>query len=264
MDCRAYCPAASYHIKFLHDKLKENYKTTLYRDVLHVTIPVGEISKGDLFFFPYGAMVAWGLPQEACKIYLDEARKCEGQRNEEMETDEFTFVYGDTPKIIEDEIILPNDDILSRLAISHGLAQSVKLGTFESTIRKTFDHTKQIPEDLAKYGSISLSRREIRRKMGELFIERNSINLHVDVLDTPEFFWEYSELEPLYAMTANYLDLKTRGEVLNHRLDVVRELFEMLGNELNHQHSSRLEWTIICLIIIEVLLTFLRDVLGII
>ncbi len=106
----------------------------------------------------------------------------------------------------------------------------------------------------------SLSRREIRRKMGELFIERNSINLHVDVLDVPEFFWEYSELEPLYAMTANYFDLETRVEVLNQRLDVIHELFEMLGNELNHQHSSRLEWTIIILIIVEVVLTLLRDV----
>ena len=97
--------------------------------------------------------------------------------------------------------------------------------------------------------------------MGELFIERNSINLHLDVLDAPEFFWEYPEMEPLYKMMSNYLDIKSRVEVLNQRLDVVHELFEMLGNELNHQHSSRLEWTIICLIVIEVLLTVSRDLL---
>ena len=136
----------------------------------------------------------------------------------------------------------------------------MKLGTFETAIRKTFIHTKEIPEDLAKHGRIPLSRKEIRRKMGELFIERNSINLHVDVLDTPEFFWEYSELEPLYAMASNYLDIDSRVEVLNHRLDVIHELFEMLGNELNHQHSSRLEWTIIILIVLEVVITLLKDV----
>jgi transposase len=28
------------------------------------------------------------------------------------------------------------------------------------------------------------------------------------VLDTPEFFWEYTELEPLYAMAAKYLDVE--------------------------------------------------------
>jgi uncharacterized Rmd1/YagE family protein len=45
---------------------------------------------------------------------------------------------------------------------------------------------------------------------------------------------------------------------------VIHELFEMLGNELNHQHSSRLEWTIIGLIVMEVFLTLLRDVFRVI
>jgi uncharacterized Rmd1/YagE family protein len=263
MECRAYCTASSYHIKALFERFKQvGANTTLYRDVIHFSVS-GE-GVGDIFYFPYGATVFWGLDLEKCLSYLEQIKEFEEQPVEEMEMDEFTFIIGDSPKIVEDEIILPNLDVLSRLAISHGIAQSVKLGTFESRLRKTFKNTKHIPEDLAKHGSISLSRREIRRKMGELFIERSSINLHVDVLDTPEFFWEYSELEPLYAMTANYLDLESRVEVLNHRLDVIHELFEMLGNELNHQHSSRLEWTIIILIVMEVCLTLLRDVFRVI
>lgn len=263
MDCRAYCTASAYPIKALYERFKQvGASVTLYRDVIHFTVPGETI--GDIFYFPYGATVFWGISLERCSSYLEQIKEFETQPLEEIETDELTFTLGDVPKIVEDEIILPNVDLLSRLAISHGLAQSVKLGTFESATRKIFDHTKHIPEDLAKYGRISLSRREIRRKMGDLFIERSSINLHVDVLDTPEFFWEYSELEPLYAMTANYLDLGTRVEVLNQRLDVIHELFEMLGNELNHQHSSRLEWTIIILIIMEVVLSFLRDVVRII
>lgn len=262
MDCRAYCKAASYQIKPLFEKLKEQYKPTLYRDVIHISIPVAD-EWGDIFYFPYGAMVAWKLSQEICQVYLDKAKEFEYDPVEEVEADEFTSIIGESPRIVADEIILPNNDVLTRLAVSHGIAQSVKLSTFESAIHKTFNNTKHIPEDLAKHGRISLSRQEIRRKMGELFIKRNSINLHADVLDTPEFFWEYSELEPFYSMTANYLDLENRVEVLNQRLDVIHELFEMLGNELNHQHSSRLEWIIICLIIIEVFVSFLRDVFRI-
>lgn len=263
MDCRAYCTASSYQIKLFYERLKGENRAILYRDVVHLSVQIGETTR-DVFYFPYGVTVCWGLPVQACDVYLNKIKDFEDQSLDEIEKDQFTFTIGDTPKIVEDEIILPNDDVLSRLAISHGLAQSVKLGTFESAIRKTFDNTKHLPEDLARHGRIPLSRREIRRKMGELFIERNSINLHVDVLDTPEFFWEYSELQPLYAMTANYLEIESRVEVLNQRLDVVHELFEMLGNELNHQHSSRLEWTIICLIVIEVFLSILRDILHII
>lgn len=263
MECRAYCTATSYKIKALYEKIKIPLKATLYRDVIHIQVVIDDVF-GDVFCFPYGAIVFWGFPLSMCQHYLDMLKEFEVQHLEEVETDEFTYVKGEPAKIVDDEIILPVDDTLSRLAISHGLAQSVKLGVFENAIRKSFNTTKRLPEDLAKHGRIPLSRREIRRKMGDLFIERNSINLHVDVLDTPEFFWEYSELEPLYAMTANYLDIKTRVEILNQRLDVIHELFEMLGNELNHQHSSRLEWTIICLIVIEVLVTFFRDVFRII
>lgn len=259
MDCLAFCTASSYHIKALFDHFKQiGAPVSLYRDVIHVMVP--NESMANIFYFPYGATVFWGLSSENCQIYLDEIKEFEEQPHEEIEIDSFSFSAGDPSRIIDDEIILSNMDVLHILAISHGLAQSVKLSTFESALRKIFNQTKSIPEDLAKYGSISLSRKEIRRKMGELFIERSSINLHLDVLDTPEFFWEHTELEPLYTMTAKYLDVETRVDVLNHRLDVIHELFGMLGNELNHQHSSRLEWTIIGLIIVEVVLTLLRDV----
>ncbi len=263
MDCRAYCTAASYKIKSFYEILRQRFKASLIRDSVHLEIPLGGLPNGDIFYFAYGAVVCWGLPQEVEIELIKLMQPFEEKHSEEIETDEFTFVYGDNPKVHEDEIVLPNHDILTKLAVSHGLAQSVKLGTFENAIQKTFNQSKNIPEDLATKGKISLSKNVIRKKMGELFIARNSINLHADVLDIPEFFWEYPELEPLYMMVANYLDLETRVDVLNHRLDVVHELFQMLGSELNHQHSSRLEWTIIWLIIIEVVLTLLKDVFRI-
>ena len=259
MDCWAFCNATSYKIKPLQEALRTRWKTNLYRDVLHAEIAItGGVCHA--FYFTYGALVVWGCKQEQALEFLAQAKEFAAQNTEEIETDEFTYVYGETSKIVDDEISLPNSEVLTKLAVSHGIAQSVKLGVFETALQKIFNNTKQIPEDLAHKGKISLSRREIRRKMGELFIERASINLHMDVLDTPEFFWEYPELEPYYKMMANYLDISTRVEVLNQRLDVVHGLFEMLGTELNHQHSSRLEWTIICLIVIEVVLALMRDV----
>lgn len=262
MDCRAYCTASSYKLKPMFEFFRTRYKTTIYRDVLHVELNASE-GAGDVFFFSYGALVCWSLTKEIESQLILEIIPFEDNHREEIETDEFTFIYGDTAKIAEDEIVLTRKDVLAKLATSQGIAQSVKLGTFEIAIQKSFNQSKNIPEDLAKQGSISLSRREIRKKMGELFIERNSINLHVDVLDTPEFFWEYPELEPLYLNIANYLDIETRVEVLNHRLDVVHELFQMLNSELNHQHSSRLEWIIIVLIVTEVLLSLMKDVFKI-
>ena len=60
--------------------------------------------------------------------------------------------------------------------------------------------------------------------MGHLFLERNSMNLQWDVLDTPEFFWQNLQLEPFYTMVSNHLDIENRVNVLNQRLDIVHEL----------------------------------------
>lgn len=206
----------------------------------------------------------WGFTDEEERNILASLKEFEKEPIAKAEIDEFTFIYGDTMGIDEDEIILQTKNMLTKLAISHGLAQSVKLTTFEETIQNTIDKTKYLPENLAKKGKIAMSRKGISLKMGELFTERNFINLHSEILDTPEFFWNYPELEPFYRRTAHYLDVSKRVDVLNKRLNVVHELFEILRNELNHQYTSRLEWIIIILIVIEVVIAVLRDLLHLI
>ncbi|MFN4173975.1 MAG: RMD1 family protein [Parachlamydiaceae bacterium] len=259
MDVIGFCVSDSYQIKPLAEYLRNQYKINQFRDVIVVELE----KSGDIFIFSYGVIVSWGLSRDRALQFIEEIKPYENNRCSTIETDEFTYIIGEKPAIIEDEIILPSFDVLSKLAISHGIAQSVELNLFESTIQHIVDNTKVIPRELVEKGRISLSRKEIRQKMGELFVERSTINLHVDALDLPEFFWDYPELEPLYQMVANYLDIRARVEVLNHRLDILHELYEVLANELNHQHSSRLEWTIILLIVIEVVLTLLRDVFQI-
>jgi len=260
MDCFAYSTASTYTIFALSDHFKRRFKTTLYRDVLHVSISLPGVA-GDIFFMPYGTVVSWGIERKLLQEFLKELVPFEQESLQVPETDDFTFEEGHVFSISHDHIILPDDQVLSKLALSHGIAQSTKLSSFEVSIQQTINQVKHLPVELEKYGRIPLSRREIRRKMGALFVKRSSINLHVDALDTPEFFWEHPDLEPFYSAMAKYLDLHSRSEALNQRLSVVHELFEMLGSEVNHQYSSRLELTIICLILIEVLLTISKDML---
>lgn len=253
MECCAFCSASSFQIKPLFASIRTQYNAALMRDVIHV-----EFSKGvDAFYFPFGALVCWGISIDEGRRYLKLTEDFLEKPLDDIEEEAFTYSFGDQYQFIEDDLVLPNDEAVTKLTISHGIAQSVKLGAFEHTISSSFEKTRHIPVNLAARGKIRLSRKEIRKKMGELFLDRSSINLHVDVLDTPEFFWEHPELEPIYLDVANELDIQNRGQVLNQRLDVLRELFEMLGNELNHQHSSRLEWIIIWLILIEVVITLL-------
>jgi len=264
MRCTGYCTAAGYETQKLFQFLQMTGPAQMLRDVVHTQPKDDKSVKKDIFYFAYGVVIFWGFSEEEEKELLTTLKKFEREPLAKPELDEFSFSYGDKMKIEDDEIVLQKKDSMTKLAMSFAIAQSVKLTVFEETIHRTIEHSKQIPKDLSIHGKSTLSRKEASRKMGELFLERNYINLHTEILDTPEFFWEHAELEPSYRRMFYYLDVKKRAELLNRRLTLLHELYEILSNELNHQQSSRLELTIIILIVIEVVIALLRDLFHLI
>lgn len=214
------------------------------------------LNEGHVFFFSYGAIVFWELSDDEIKKQMKELKKFEVERISKITEDNYFIVKADKTKIYQNEISLSDDDgIMEKLAISYALAQSMKLSVFEERVEHTIKETEHIPASLAKTGKITLSGKEIAKKMGKLFIERSSINLHSDILDTPDFFWDNPELEPLHRMTAKDQDLKQRVEILNKRLNLINELFQILSDVFNNRHSSLLEIIIIILIGTEIALT---------
>jgi uncharacterized Rmd1/YagE family protein len=258
--CVTYSTATSYPIKEIAKIFRSNRRVSSFRDVIFVNFREDEQdSEIGAFIFAYGAVVMWGLSADEEEEVLNTLKTHEEGPYDYPEREVMAYCYGKKGAVIDECIVLPSTNFSVKLAFSHGLAQSVKLAVFEAIVKKTIDTTRSIPEQLSRFGKMPLSKKEIQRKMGELFIERTSINLHFDVLDVPEYFWEHSDVEPLYTLIAGHLDLKSRVEVLNRRLDITHDLFEVLGNELNHQHASKLEWIIIILILIEVGLSLLKD-----
>ncbi len=264
MRCTGYCTAVGYDILRLFHFLQVTGTSQLYRDVIHSQPKDEKGQKRDIFYYAYGVVIFWGFSESEEKELLSHLKKFEKEPLAKPEVDEFSFSYADKMRIEEDEIVLHKKDAMVKLATSYAIGQSVKLTVFEETIAKTVESCKQLPKDLALKGKISLSRKETSQKMGELFLERNYINLHTEILDTPEFFWEHSELETFYRRMIHYLDVSKRVELLNRRLNLMHELFEILGDELNHQKTSRLEMTIIVLIVIEVIIAVLRDLFHVI
>lgn len=259
MRCIGYCTAANYDIPRLYQILQEGGSSQLFRDVIHSQSKDEQGVKRDVFYFSFGVVVFWGFAEVDEKPLLDALHAFEKGPLPKIELDEFSFIYGDRMKIEDDEIVLHKKDPLTKLAISYAIAQSVKLTVFEDLISRTIENSTQIPKDLADKGKITLSRNETLRKMGELYLERNYINLHSDILDIPELFWEHADVEPFYRKMAHYLDVNKRVDLQNRRLTLLHELFEILSDGLNHQHSARLEWTIIILIVIEVIMGLMKD-----
>jgi uncharacterized Rmd1/YagE family protein len=253
MECYTYCTATSYDAKkVLHllQQIPSAQQIQPERD--HISFLYGG---GTVFLFMYAVVTFWDVPDPLRVELITLLKEAMSQPLPDWEIDQFKYFYGNETKIAQDHFIIAENARHHMLGISHALAQSSKLSFFEKLIQDKINDTKHLPIELSTKGTIPLSRRALAKKRGELFIARNSVNLHTDILDTPEFFWDHSEIEPVYRITASYLELTARVEVLNKRLDIVHELFQMLGDQLESEHAALLEWVIIILIAIEILLS---------
>lgn len=269
MRCASYATAEGYDLSKISDYLNTlSYPIKKFTpELIHASMESEEVGHDcDVFIFEYGCIIIWGASLAQEKIIIKKLSKYATKILSTPYDDICEYVVEDTEETTIDEegdkITIGNDSALSMISISYGLSQSIKLSQFEDSVLKTIEVTKRIPRELIELGKISLSRRDLAKKMGELFAVRNLINLYSDLLDTPEFFWRRPKCEPYYIMTVEFLDIKTRTEILNKRLDVLHELYEMLSNELQHIHGSRLEIIIIFLITFEVIISILRDILG--
>lgn len=256
-ECIAIAIAESFQFNELSRDLMQEARATLYRDVLHI-----EQDGRFAFIFAYGVVITWQWSSDERDTLLKRLREYHTGSDSDPEVERFNFSSAaDQFRIQRDHIYLTDTSPMHLLAVSHALAQSIKLSTFEVSVARTMQSTSQIPRTLAETGKTNLSRRELAQIRGRLFLTKSDIIVRYDLLDTPEFFWEYPELEPVYQHAANYLEIRNRTQVLSTRLETVHELFEMLADEQKHKHSASLEWIIIWLIAVEILMFLVNDFL---
>ncbi|KAK3815471.1 MAG: hypothetical protein J3Q66DRAFT_378299 [Benniella sp.] len=213
----------------------------------------------ELFFFDYGVVVIWGMSEQEESRLLHEISRFEEEKldEEDVETEEFSYHYNAEyqPKIYNDVITLKSPgNYMVKLTISHAIAQSVKMTLFEGLIENTINATKHIPQTMAETGKVPMSRTQITKKIGQLFIMRINVNLVSNILDTPEIFWSEPSLQPLYSAIRGYLEISQRVELLNQRTSVISDLLDMLKEHLNSSHGEQLEWIVIILIFFEIVI----------
>jgi uncharacterized Rmd1/YagE family protein len=118
---------------------------------------------------------------------------------------------------------------MTKLSLSHALAQSVKISLFESLISSTIEDTRDLPETISSFGlpgttnyftnlgfgsskkqnqndtpawgreakkarGMEVTHKEVMRQIGGLFVLRMEINSVGSVVDSPEVFWVRSNL----------------------------------------------------------------------
>ncbi|CAD2089034.1 conserved protein, unknown function [Plasmodium vinckei brucechwatti] len=272
----ACCLGTDFHFsRFIKDLKAHN----ISKDFIKIKKVYSEVifcsafeQKKTFFLFRFGCIVLWDFNIKEKEILIASLRKylSKAYAEDNIEMDSMFYIMnvtnngdnykheknidGNSFKIKNDIIYIYTKNIFEKLSYSYALAQSVKLSYFENVVDDTIDKTKNIPECIARTGKIQLKKNDISKKIGELFVNRFYVNMNSDMLDTPEIFWDHEDFTETYEHFRKYLDISKRVEILNHRLDIIKDLYDMLQNELTIQHGYKLEWIVIYLICVEVII----------
>lgn len=214
-------------------------------------------SEAEIFIFPYGTVVIWGMTDVQEKRFLSSIKRFEEGKlaPDEVEMEDLNYYYANYSRIYNDVITLRRgSSYMTKLSLSHALSQSVKISLFEELISTTIEETKDIPEIISATGKIGMPHKDIMRKIGELFLLRSDINSVGSVLDSPEVFWTYPDLQPLYDAARDYLEIPQRIDLLNTRVEVLQDMLQLLKETVSSRHAERLEQIVIALIGVEIVL----------
>lgn len=225
-------------------------------------------TEAEIFLFDYGTVVIWGMTEQQERRFLSSIKRFEVDKlaPEDIEMEDLNYYYANYSRIYNDVITLrKGSSYMTKLSLSHALSQSVKISLFEDLISSTIEETKDIPEVISETGKIGMPHKEIMQQIGQLFLLRTNINSVGSVLDSPEVFWSYPDLQPLYDAARSYLEIPQRINLLNTRVEVLQDMLQLLKESVSSKHAERLEQIVIALIAIEIVLgivTILVDLMA--
>jgi required for meiotic nuclear division protein 1 len=118
------------------------------------------------------------------------------------------------------------------------IAQSVALEYYEELTNKLITSSREYILELEINGKISISKINLLKYIGKVLNVKNSI-VDLNFLNRQ--------------LKANF-DINTRFKDLDYRLQIVENNLKLFTDVLNVRESSRLEWIIIILIVIEIII----------
>lgn len=256
----AYCTADNYDLKNLYKYLKKNSlcnRVSMYfGECLYTSMKFKNSEQLDCFFYEYGVVVCWGMDQTQESMIVKLVAKYEENPHQPSEVEVESFKYGitDNPFIINDVIYLNSENHFTKMVISIAIAQSVKLDYLENLVDNTIDMVKEFPEEVEREGKVSKSRRDILKMTGKLHRLRFNLNLGSNILDEPEFVWDYPAFSSLYETCKRYLDIKPRADLLNRRCDVINGILELLSENTTRSSTEKFEVVLVLIVLTNAVL----------
>ena len=149
-----------------------------------------------------------------------------------------------------EKITLKEYSRISLIIAAHVISQSVALELYEQKLSDYYERSRHLIDTSDTYSIFK--RAKLARFAKQLVLIRHDMLIDLLLLDKPNILWENENAEMLYNKLASNLELKDRFDVVEYKLNSIKDDIVMVMDLTNHNHSSFLEWIIIILIAVEI------------
>ena len=100
------------------------------------------------------------------------------------------------------------------------------------------------------------------RLIGQALLAQHRVSGRVAVEEKPDVLWDRPDLERLYARLGDEYELNERAGTLKRKLDVIVETAHALTDIIDADRATRLEATIVVLIVAELIASVIQIALA--
>jgi uncharacterized Rmd1/YagE family protein len=211
---------------------------------------------GDLFAYPFGAVVLHDLPAAERESALARLRAARPKLTPETVREEFQVREepGARTRLVDGALVLGRFTAERAGVVSLVVAQSAAMEYYERIVEHLFARTNALVERLQARGDVSLRTRPLHRFIGEAIGIRTEVLSVLHLLDKPDATWEDPEMDRIYGDLKEEFDLTDRYQALEQKVRSVQEALELVLGVARDRRILFLELAIGLLILLELIL----------
>jgi required for meiotic nuclear division protein 1 len=215
---------------------------------------------GELFIYPFGAIVFHDLPADRRDAELARLRRARPGLTTQVVRETFTVREepGAQVEIAGGTLVVDQLGEGRAAVVALIVAQSAAMEYYERIVETLFTRTNALVEPLEKRGSVPLRTRRLHRFIGEAIGTRNEVFTVLTLLDKPDATWDDAAMDRIYDDLRAEFDLVDRYGALEQKLRSVQEALELVLDVARDRRMWLLELFIGVLIVFEVLLELWR------
>lgn len=242
----------------------ENLQTQHYEEVVSDEVLLTRLDGKELMILSNGSLVGWNILETDMINRVLPAIKHAITQPFEIESEEMDYLLvlqsdaaPQASSFLRGELFMLQSGsnekrILDMAAFAIGFSRSTRLSVLENALEKHILLTKENSMKLASGQKITASEKDVLRLTGRLFLLRGRLNLYSELIETPDLYWSEPNLEKIYNAVSRILDINSRIAIMNRKLDYATDEQRAFLSVLTEKKSTRLEWVIIILIMVEV------------